>query len=31
MIEGISHITLITRDLDRMSAIVSQVLDGREV
>lgn len=31
MIEGLSHITLITRDLDRMSAIVSQVLDGQEV
>ena len=31
MIEGLSHITLITRDLDRMSAIVTQVLDGREV
>jgi catechol 2,3-dioxygenase-like lactoylglutathione lyase family enzyme len=31
MIEGLSHITLITRDLERMSAIVAQVLDGREV
>jgi catechol 2,3-dioxygenase-like lactoylglutathione lyase family enzyme len=31
MIEGLSHITLITRDLDRMSAILEQVLDGREV
>lgn len=31
MIEGLSHITLITRDLDRMSAIVEQVFDGREV
>jgi catechol 2,3-dioxygenase-like lactoylglutathione lyase family enzyme len=31
MIEGLSHITLITRDLDRMSAIVNHVLDGREV
>jgi fosfomycin resistance protein FosX len=31
VIEGLSHITLITRDLDRMSAIVRQVLDGREV
>ncbi|GEO12711.1 FosX/FosE/FosI family fosfomycin resistance hydrolase [Microvirga aerophila] len=31
MIEGLSHITLITHDLDRMSAIVRQVLDGREV
>ena len=28
MIEGLSHIT---RDLERMSAIVEQVLDGREV
>jgi catechol 2,3-dioxygenase-like lactoylglutathione lyase family enzyme len=31
MIEGLSHITLITSDLVRMSAIVEQVLDGREV
>ncbi len=31
MIEGLSHITLIASDLDRMSAIVEQVLDGREV
>jgi len=31
MIEGLSHITLITRELERMSAIVEQVLDGREV
>jgi catechol 2,3-dioxygenase-like lactoylglutathione lyase family enzyme len=31
MIEGLSHITLITSDLDRMSAIVEQVLDGRQV
>jgi len=31
MIEGLSHITLITRDLSRMSTIVEQVLDGREV
>lgn len=31
MIEGLSHITLITRDLKRMSAIIEQVLDGREV
>ena len=31
MIEGLRHITLVTRDLDRMSAIVEQVLDGREV
>lgn len=31
MIEGLSHITLITRDLERMSAIIEQVLDGREI
>ena len=31
MIEGLSHITLITRDLERMSAIIEGVLDGREV
>jgi fosfomycin resistance protein FosX len=31
VIEGLSHITLITRDLDRMSAIVEQVLDGKEI
>ncbi len=31
MIEGLSHITLITRDLDRMSVIVEQVLDGKEI
>jgi catechol 2,3-dioxygenase-like lactoylglutathione lyase family enzyme len=30
-IEGLSHITLVTRDLVRMSAIVEQVLDGREI
>ena len=30
-IEGLSHITLITRDLERMSAIMEQVLDGEEV
>lgn len=30
-IEGLSHITLITRDLERMSAIIEQVLDGKEV
>ena len=30
-IEGLSHITLITRDLERMSAIIERVLDGREV
>ncbi|HZH51071.1 MAG TPA: FosX/FosE/FosI family fosfomycin resistance hydrolase [Microvirga sp.] len=31
MIEGLSHITLITRDLARMTAIIEQVLDGREI
>jgi fosfomycin resistance protein FosX len=31
MIEGLSHITLITSDLERMSAIMEQVFDGREV
>lgn len=31
MIDGLSHITLITSDLQRMSAIVEQVLDGKEV
>ena len=31
MIEGLSHITLITRDLERMSAIIEGVLEGREV
>ena len=31
MIESLSHITLITRDLDRMSEIVETVLGGREV
>ncbi|WP_457089249.1 FosX/FosE/FosI family fosfomycin resistance hydrolase [Microvirga sp. P5_D2] len=31
MIEGLSHITLITRDLERMSAIIEQTLGGKEV
>jgi len=31
MIEGLSHITLITSDLDRMSAIMEQVLDGEQI
>ena len=31
MIEGLSHITLITSDLERMSAIMEEVLDGREI
>jgi catechol 2,3-dioxygenase-like lactoylglutathione lyase family enzyme len=30
-IEGLSHITLITRDLERMSAIIEQALDGKEI
>ncbi len=31
MIEGLSHITLVTGDLDRMSAIMKEVLDGQEI
>jgi catechol 2,3-dioxygenase-like lactoylglutathione lyase family enzyme len=31
MIEGLSHITFITSDLKRMSEIIEQVLDGREI
>ena len=31
MIESLSHITLITSDLERMSAIMSEVLDAREI
>ncbi|WP_243370431.1 FosX/FosE/FosI family fosfomycin resistance hydrolase [Microvirga solisilvae] len=31
MIEALSHITLITSDLERMSAIVEEVLDGKEI
>ena len=31
MISGLSHITLISRDLDRMTAILTGVLDAREV
>ncbi|WP_112661691.1 FosX/FosE/FosI family fosfomycin resistance hydrolase [Microvirga flavescens] len=31
MIEGLSHITLITRDLERMSEIVETVFEGREI
>ncbi|MGO4706985.1 FosX/FosE/FosI family fosfomycin resistance hydrolase [Microvirga sp. 2MCAF38] len=31
MIEGLSHITLITRDLERMSAIIETVFEGREI
>ena len=30
-IEGLSHITLITRDLSRMTAILEGVLGGREI
>ncbi len=30
-IEGLSHITLITRNLERMSAIIEQALDGKEI
>ncbi|MBF9196028.1 FosX/FosE/FosI family fosfomycin resistance hydrolase [Microvirga terrestris] len=30
-VEGLSHITLITRDLDRMTAIVEGALGGREI
>ena len=30
-VEGLSHITLITRDLARMSAIVEEALGGREI
>jgi catechol 2,3-dioxygenase-like lactoylglutathione lyase family enzyme len=30
-IEGLSHITLITRDLGRMSAIIEGALGGREI
>jgi fosfomycin resistance protein FosX len=31
MIEGSSHITLIASDLERKTAIIEQVLDGREI
>jgi catechol 2,3-dioxygenase-like lactoylglutathione lyase family enzyme len=31
VIEGLSHITFITRDLDRMEAILSTVFDARKV
>jgi catechol 2,3-dioxygenase-like lactoylglutathione lyase family enzyme len=30
-IEGLSHITLITRNLDRMTAIIERALGGREL
>ncbi len=31
MIQGLSHLTFIVRDLDKMSAIITQVLGGAEV
>lgn len=31
MIEGLSHITLVTRDLDRMEEILTGVLDARRI
>jgi fosfomycin resistance protein FosX len=31
MIQGLSHLTFIVRDLDRMSRIITQVLGGEEV
>ena len=31
MISGLSHITFITRDLDKMSRIIIDVLDGTEI
>ncbi len=31
MIQGLSHLTFIVRDLDKMSAIITQVLGGEEV
>jgi catechol 2,3-dioxygenase-like lactoylglutathione lyase family enzyme len=31
MIEGLSHLTFIVRDLDRMTAILTEILDAREV
>jgi fosfomycin resistance protein FosX len=31
MIQGLSHLTFIVRDLDRMSAVITQVLGGEEV
>ncbi len=31
MIEGLSHITFITRDLDRMEEILTSVLDARRI
>ncbi len=31
MIQGLSHLTFIVRDLDKMGAIITQVLGGEEV
>ena len=31
MIEGLSHLTFIVRDLERMSRLIVDVLGGREV
>ncbi|BCG78254.1 FosX/FosE/FosI family fosfomycin resistance hydrolase [Mesorhizobium sp. 113-3-3] len=31
MIEGLSHLTFIVRDLDRMTAILTEIFDAREV
>ncbi len=31
MIQGLSHLTFIVRDLDKMSAIITEVLGGEEV
>ncbi len=31
MIQGLSHMTFITRDLERMTTILTEVLDAREI
>ncbi len=31
MIKGLSHITFIVRDLDRMAAFLTSIFDAREV
>jgi fosfomycin resistance protein FosX len=31
MIQGLSHLTFIVRDLDKMSAIITEVLGGEEI
>jgi fosfomycin resistance protein FosX len=31
MIQGLSHLTFIVRDLDKMARIITDVLDGKEV